>query len=271
MKLNRLLPFLLLILLPVGAGAAAKGAAAKPTAKQTASAGACKKETVLQFNRQTSVWRLPGKSALFFMDGMAVNAHGAPNAYDPNDQRGLDVLARAGRKGNWWSIATDNGKLNGKPLIQKEGPFKGFYISQTSLRDNKKKNDDITKYVDSTLIPYFALPPQLVGTGKAMLGDLGMVFNTKTDKSSFAIFADVGARDSIGEGSIALAGLLDVPNDRRNGKTGVGNDIIYVVFPGTASRPAWPRSIEDMRKTAEASFQKWGGLPQLKACFPNAR
>ena len=204
MKLNRLWPFLLLILLPVSAGAAAKGAAAKPAT----SPGACKKETVLQINRRISVWRLPGESALFFMDGMAVNAHGAPNAYDPNDQRGLDVLARAGRKGNWWSIATDNGKLNGKPLIQQTGPFKGFYISQTSLRDNKKKNDDITKYVDSTLIPYFALPPQLVGTGKAMLGDLGMVFNTKTGQSSFAIFADVGARDSIGEGSIALAGLL---------------------------------------------------------------
>ncbi|MFO1430888.1 MAG: glycoside hydrolase family 75 protein [Candidatus Competibacteraceae bacterium] len=267
MQLNRLLPFLLSILLSMGVGAAAKGTAAKPSVQ----AGACKTETVLQFNRQTSVWRLPGKSALFFMDGMAVSAHGAPNAYDPDDQRGLDVLARAGRKGNWWSIATDNGKLNGKPLIQKDGPFKGFYISQTSLRDNTKKNDDITKYVDSTLIPYFALPPQLVGTGKAMPGDLGMVFNAKTGKSSFAIFADVGARDSIGEGSIALAGLLDVPNDRRNGKALGGNDIIYVVFPGTASKPAWPRSIEDIRKTAEASFQKWGGPSQLKACFPNAK
>jgi len=268
MKLNRVTTLLLLSsLLSAGAWAAPKGPAAKPSAP----ANACKKETVLQFNRQTSVWRLPGKPALFFMDGMAVNAHGAPNAYDPNDQRGLDVLARAGRKGNWWSIATDNGKLNGKPLIQQVGPFKGFYISQTSLRDATKKNDDITKYVDSTLIPYFALPPQLLGTGKAMLGDLGMVFNVKTGKSSFAIFADVGARDSIGEGSIALAGLLDIPTDRRNGKAGIGADIIYVVFPGTASRPAWPHSIEEMRKTAEASFQKWGGLPQLKACFPNAR
>jgi len=269
MKSTHLIPVLLLsILLPVGVWAAPKGTAPKASASAGA---ACKKETVLQINRQTGVWRLPGKPALFFMDGMAVSAHGAPNAYDPNDQRGLDILARAGRKGNWWSIATDNGKTNGKPLIQKDGPFKGFYISQTSLRDNTKKNDDITKYVDSTLIPYFALPPQLLGAGKAMLGDVGMVINANNGKSSFAIFADIAARDSLGEGSIALASLLDIPPGGRNAKGGVGKDIIYLVFPGTAAKPAWPRSIDDMRKTAEASFQKWGGPSQLKACFPNVK
>jgi hypothetical protein len=232
---------------------------------------ACNKEVFLQFNGlygKTSVWKLKGKSPFFFVTGMAIDAHGAPNAYDPDNKRGLDIMARAGRKGNWWSIATDNGKLNGKPLLQKEGPYKGFYVSQTSLRDNKKKNDDITKYVDSTLIPYYALPPQLLGTYKAKLGDLGMVINASNGKMSFAIFADVGARDSIGEGSIALGNLLDVPTDLRGRKAGTRKDIIYLVFPDTAGKPAWPRSIEDMKKTAEDAFQKWGGSAQLQACFP---
>jgi hypothetical protein len=249
--------FLLSILLPGVTGAVPKLA--------------CSKEIFLQFNGlygKTPIWKLTGKSPFFFVTGMAIDAHGAPNAYDPDNKRGLDIIARAGRKGNWWSIATDNGKPDGKPLLQKEGPYRGFYVSQTSLRDSRKKNDDITKYLDSTLIPYFALPPQLLGTHKAQLGDLGMVINASNGKMSFAIFADVGARDSIGEGSIALGNLLGIPTDLRSMKAGTRKDVIYLVFPGTVGRPAWPRSIEDMNKKAEDAFQKWGGLTQLKACFP---
>lgn len=225
----------------------------------------------MQFNAaqgKVPIWRLKGKPGYFFAAGMAISAHGAPNVYDPQDKKGLDRLAKAGRQGNWWSIATDNGKPTGKPLLQKTGPYKGFYISQTSLRDNSKKNDDITKYVDATLIPYIALPPQVARAINAQLGDMALVVNAANGKQSFAIFADVGARDSLGEGSIALGNLLDIPTgDLRSGKAGVRKGIVYLIFPGTVDMPPWPRSFESMNRETQQAFKRWGGMRQLKACF----
>ncbi len=256
----QLFPLLLLILLLL------------PGMLWAAPKSSCDKETVLQFNRppgKVPLWRLKDKPGYFFVAGMAISAHGTPNGYDPQDKKGLDRLAKAGRKGNWWSIATDNGKPDGKPLLQKTGPYKGFYISQTSLRDNTRKNDDITQYVDATLIPYIALPPQLARALKVQLGDMAIVVNAANGKLSFAIFADVGARDSLGEGSIALGNLLDLPTtDLRSGKSGARKNIIYLIFPGTVDLPPWPRSFESMNREAQQAFKGWGGLKQLKACFP---
>jgi len=228
----------------------------------------CDKISFLSFEGKggvTQVWKLTGKNGFFFMAGMAIDADGAPNAYDPENKHGLDFLGNAGKPGNWWALATDNGKPNGNPIIQEEGEFEGFYISQTSVRDDSKKDEDIT-YVDARHIPCYVLPPKLVGSEKARLGDLGVVYNTKNEAISFAIFADVGPGDSIGEGSIALGHSLGISTDLRKKKAGQSKGVFYLVFPETASTPAWPRTIEDMQEQAEATFQQWGGLSQLKAC-----
>ena len=47
------------------------------------------------------------------------DADGDPRAYHPKGSPpGLDYLANAGHPGNWWALATDNGKPNGRPIIQ---------------------------------------------------------------------------------------------------------------------------------------------------------
>lgn len=208
---------------------------------------------------------LSGREGFFFTAGMAINADGAPNAYHPDGKSGLDFLANAGRPGNWWGLATDTGTPSGKPFVQKNGDFKGFYVSQTSLCDGTMPDADIRKYVDSRHVPFLVLPPQLLGPGLARLGDLAVVYNACNGKSEFAIVADRGPRDSIGEGSIALAASLGIGADMRSHTAGQSSDVVYLVFPGTAATPAWPRTVDDIRLNAAKAFEAWGGFDRLVA------
>jgi hypothetical protein len=216
---------------------------------------------------ETPVWTVTGNTAFFFTTGMAVNADGAPNAYHPDGKSGLDFLANAGRTGNWWGLATDNGKPSDKPLVQEVGEFKGFYVSQTSLCDGTKPDADITKYVDARNIPFLVLPPQLLGPGLARMGDLAVVYNMRNGNLEYAIVADQGPNDSIGEGSIALAASLGIGTDLRNHTAGQETGVVYLLLPQTAADPAWPRSVDDIRNRAATAFEAWGGINQLKSAI----
>jgi len=113
------------------------------------------------------------------------------------------------------------------------------------------------------VIPYIVLPPVLIGIGKAKLGDFAAVINKKNNKSSFAIFADVGPKKKLGEGSIALAAALDV---KKNPKTGGPEaDLIYVVFP--VSGNGKPGSLDEINSNGAERFAEFGGMEQVNACF----
>ncbi len=194
---------------------------------------------------------------------MTVNADGAPNAYHPNKSRGLDFLANAGRPGNWWGLATDSNTPSGNPLIQTSGEFKGYYVSHTSLCDGPRGDEDTAKYVDARHISYIVLPPQLLDGCFARLGDLAAVYNMRNGHLEYAIVADRGPRDAIGEGSIALAARLGIGTDLRGHRAGQSGDVVYLVFPGTASEPAWPRERDSIQQGAANAFNAWGGLEVL--------
>jgi hypothetical protein len=215
----------------------------------------------------TPIWSIAGRDGFFFSSGMAINADGAPNAYHPNKSSGLDFLANAGHTGNWWGLATDNGKPSGEPLVQEVGEFKGFYVSQTSLCDGSKLDADITKYVDARNVPFLVLPPQLLGPGLARMGDLAVVYNMRNGNLEYVIVADQGPRDTIGEGSIALAASLGIGTDLRNHTAGQETGVVYLVLPQTAADPAWPRSVDDIRNRAATAFEAWGGIDLLKSAI----
>ena len=207
-----------------------------------------------------------GQRALVFKSKMHVDADGAPNAYHPDDGPGLDALSCAGHKGHWWGIVTDQ---SGVPVIQGPGdPCPGFYISTTSLQDHSQDRRKPTRYVDAGSIPFIVLPPQALKWGVS-LGDTAAVYfgGFSVSQPAYAIFADVGPRDSIGEGSIALADALGVKSNPRRG--GVDqHSVIYVVFPGSKFKPAWPVSVDQISRRARESFLGWGGVAQLRTCFP---
>lgn len=226
----------------------------------TPEALACNKTRAFQVGG-TDVWKIPEKQAFFFSAGMAIDADGAPDAYHP-ENIGKDHLGNAGRPGNWWALVTDTGDPSGTPLIQQAGdPSPGFYISATALEDRTKPTRDPKRYVDSNTIPYLVLPSNQ--RGGARLGDLGFAVNRANGKSSPAIFADLGPRNKLGEGSIKLAERLGVPANPRHG--GASRGIVYVVFPGSGNGK--PKTLQEIDDEGKTLFEAWGGMRRLDACL----
>jgi len=205
------------------------------------------------------VRRRAGEKALFFAAGMAIDADGAPRAYHPRGSPpGLDFLANAGSPGNFFGIVTDS---HGNPVVQSaHDPAPGFFVSPTSLQDPGKRVQDVRRYVDSTTIPYIALPALVRDKGGIRLGDFATVRNRRNGRVSHAIFADGGPRGKIGEGSIALAKALKIPASPKHG--GTNGDVVYVVFVGSGNGRPRPKTVIDAK--GKHLLEAWGGLERLK-------
>lgn len=220
---------------------------------------------------QTIVWQLRGQPALFYRAGMTIDADGAPKAYHPVSKKGLDALGNAGRPGNWWGIATHNGKRNGQPVIQgPNDPAPGYYVSTTALSDPTKRYTDPHRYVDATTIPYIIIPgkpKRAVGVhlrDLVRMGDFVLVVNRSNGQVAGAIVADIGPVGKLGEGSIALAEALGIPSDPRRG--GTSRNVVYILFPNSGNRKPRPKEVIEQR--SKELFEAWGGMKQVNACFP---
>jgi acyl carrier protein len=93
------------------------------------------------------------------------------------------------------------------------------------------------------------------------LGDIAAVYCEEKQKLEFAVVADTGPRNKIGEGSIALATSLGLPSDPR--KAGTDKGITYVVFP--QSGKIWPMTAQEIQQTGQRLFDQWGGVKRIKA------
>jgi Fungal chitosanase of glycosyl hydrolase group 75 len=202
-------------------------------------------------------------TTFFYQSGMEIDADGGYHAYHPDGKSGLDLLGNAGGPSNWWALVTDTGKPNGKPVIQKDAdPAPGFYISTTSLEDTSCNRKDPHRYVNAERINFIVLPGGL-NLG-AKLGDFAVALRPATGAYDYAVYADVGPRQKLGEASIALAGALGIDSNPRTG--GVAHGILYFVFPGSAKQ--WPLSQAGIDQYGAALFAKWGGVDRAKECFP---
>lgn len=202
-----------------------------------------------------ATYTVEGKRGVAFKGGLSVDADGSPRAYHPRNT-GLDALGNAGRPGNWWGLAT-NGR--GQPYVQgPNDPAPGYYVSTTALADGRYPASDSRRYVNSETVPFIAIPPQLKSQG-VQLGDLVAVRNERTGKTVFAVVADIGPRDHLGEGSIKLAQELGIDADARRG--GAGSGVSYVAFPGT--RQAFPLTHESIQAAGRRAYDAWGGDAQL--------
>lgn len=173
------------------------------------------------------VYEVKTKNVYLFTTGMQIDADGSPKAYHSDSKKALDYLANAGKPGNWWALVTDNGNKSGNPIVQTENdPAPGYYVSMTSLEDNSEKTTDPKRYVNSEAVPYIAIPKNL--SDNFHLGDIALVTNTKNNKRSFAIFADYGPPNKLGEGSIKLAESLGIKSSPKNG--GTNKAITYILI-----------------------------------------
>jgi|GEM_PF-1554659 len=196
-------------------------------------------------------------TTFYYTTGMTIDADGAYKAYNKNDAIALDYLSDGGVPGDWWALATD---ANGNPIIQgATDPAPGYYVSMTSLADESVSQNSPYAYVDAASIPYIVLPPNLEKAGGAKLGDFVAVYNAANGKVSYAIFADEGPNNHLGEGSIALANNLTINSSAKTG--GADSGIHYVIFPGSGNGKK--RTAADIATNGQALFTAWGGVNKL--------
>jgi hypothetical protein len=213
----------------------------------------------------TPVWKHPGPStAVVFRAGMAIEVDGAPTAYHAQDGLALNRLSGAGRPGHWWGLVTSNGQ----PVVQgPKDPAPGFYVSMTSLQNSAFGETDPRRYVDASTIPYVALPKSVAQAGDIRLGDLVAVINQANGKVAYAIFADHGPENKLGEGSICLANQLRTKplSDRDAVRCSLPEKVVYVVFPGSGNRR--PKRRDEIVRMGRALFEQWGGVTAVAAWF----
>ena len=178
-----------------------------------------------------------------FMGECQIDADGSPRAYAPEGSglKGLDLLANAGRPGNWFGIQVD---AHGNPIIQGPGdPHPGYYVSTTSLCNLQQPGDpnpghpwpesDPRRYVDSEKVAYIVIPGCLAKNCKGVvLGCLATVRDPRSGARVPGVVADTGPNNHLGEVSIMMASKVGVSNlSPING----GSDqriFQYTVYPG---------------------------------------
>src|SRR5215469_6070123 len=96
----------------------------------------CSVEPELFPLRQQDLSVINTDGGILFTAGMTIDADGAPNAYGPHN-RGLDYTANARNSHGWVALVTNQ---NGRPVIQKSGPYRGYYVSTTSLQQGNVRD-----------------------------------------------------------------------------------------------------------------------------------
>jgi hypothetical protein len=206
------------------------------------------------------VYRHTASNAVLWKYGLNVDADGSPFAYSPNPGQGLDWLADAGHPGEWWALVTDNGRENGRPLVQKNSdPAPGYYISTTSLQDPAYPQTNTKHWVNVSKVPFIVLPLKHHDFG-GRLGDYGAVVHLTTGKVAYVIAADLGPPNKLGEGSVALAKALGVNPSAKDG--GVGNGVAYIFFPNSGDGTI--KTASEIAQAAEANFKAFGGAARLR-------
>ncbi len=216
-------------------------------------------------------WAFDGEAPFFFQRGVAICADGAPDAYKVGDL-GTDYLANAGAppfKGaptdknldqwNWWGIVVDS---ENRPVKQDNTqPSPGYFVSKTAHGYwNEYSLTDQRCYVNANEIPYVVLPKGK--TGSARLGDFAFLVNRKTGLTAPAIYSEVGPATGLGEVSVKLADMLQLPSNPRKGGSSK-KDFLYLVFPGSGDGK--PRPFKTIEKESTHLFQKWGGMARVNA------
>jgi len=200
--------------------------------------------------RDLPVFQVNG--GVLFAAGMTIDADGAPNAYGPKN-RGLDYTANARNASGWVALVTNT---KGRPVIQRTGPYRGYYVSTTSLqRENIRDPRNPKKYLDATRIPYIALPADFARQFGITLGDFAVVVNNETGRLTYAIYGDVGPQGRVGEGSIALANKLGVPSNPRHDS--VPDGITYLVFPGSGGSAVKSITLNRINSAGSRLYRTW--------------
>jgi hypothetical protein len=143
---------------------------------------------------------------------MTVDVDGAPNAYGPPGKPALDIhidahdRERADKKIVGYLLDKKH-----QPVLQgPNGPFPGYYVSQTAFTDPANDNErDPQAYVDARNISYVVRGNYAQHHG-VQVGDFVAVYSKRTQKAVFAIVGDTG-NPTGEEGSLYFLQALGYP------------------------------------------------------------
>lgn len=223
-----------------------------------------------------------GQSAYSYVTATKiVDADGAPNAYHPKDMadecpdsgRGLDCLDAAGYPhGSWWqNVLAADPHAPDRPAIQRKGPFKGYFVSMTSLQNVEWGGPaNPASYVDASATPYIVLPAPIYRTrGMGAMGDIGYAINLDNGRATPFVIADEGPVEPLGEASMAFwAALGEQAPNARNGAGLPPGRIAYMVFPHSrdAVDIGWPIAPDRLKAEALRLLAAAGGEDALRGC-----
>jgi len=140
------------------------------------------------------------------------------------------------------------------PVIQKDGPAKGYYVSQSGSPAISKEKQAATpgwqfqqsSFWDASTIPYCVYPSMLPGAFK---GDFGLAIAEGTGRSCGFFFADTGSTIKLGECSGFLVKELSGLELKRK-EWAHASDVwtSFIVFPGSGGGDVQ----EDQKKKVRA-------------------
>lgn len=243
------------------------------------------------------IHRDPATQAVAFASQMQVNTDGAPDSYHPDDIgithicNGVSVGASCTWKAEclpefrqakaegfrgparicFFAMATDSA---GIPLIQGDAdPRPGYFVSTTALKQPGENVRTPQAQLNSNTVPFAVIPGNWQTSGKPgpKLGDFGVAYRRSNGKLAYFIVGDIGPRNKLGEGSVALHQTLG--NDAfvmrfgvRRARQGIGGrDVMYLLFPNSA-RPGTRIDAASVEGVASPLLATFGGIDRVKEC-----
>lgn len=132
-----------------------------------------------------------------------------------------------------------------------------FGLLETALsRDNGWRGEG--RFVNAETIPYYVLPGKfnLVFGTRCKLGDVALLRRRETEV--LAIYADIGPKTKLGEGSIKAVESLGA-NPWNHAKTkivsGIEFGVEYLVFPGSSAAFGIPKTVEEIKEIGQRAVQ----------------
>ena len=257
-------------------------------------------------------YRVPGKTAWFLRGRGNVDLDGAPNAYHPDPAMNRNFV-HAGELPTWDVMRLDrplenlaNGpvgmqKKDGKLYVQTASdPCPGYYVMHTPLRRKQFDAWNPREYSDARIIPYFAIPTQILGqanspsklpgfggweaVGTGHTGGFGdyvtavnlapRAYKNESYPPGYLTLIELnGKKYPIAHGIIGDAGnqphigecsyALGKLLHTLNGPEWA--DVLWMIHPGSGKGQYFIPEPAEIRANGEKLFQDWGGQKQLAA------
>lgn len=175
-----------------------------------------------------------------------------------------------------WQVDHTSGRR--VPCTIANGPFAGYFVSQTALIvDRQADICDQSRYLDALSINAVVLPRNVQWASQGSVasgGDLVVLLDGETGRAAFALVGDRGPASAIGEGSVALAAALGGVTVPANAtfaeiKALKRRRAHYLILPARNVPELTNRrfSQADIDRLGAEGLAAFGGVERLRSCI----